>query len=223
MAVEHLGLAERREAARRRGGRRRARATCAMARAGASGARRLRSPPRTSGAVAGPAQRVRPQPLQLVLGERDARAGVEVRHARAVGAAARAARRAARAARAGAAWRARRSACARGSRCSRRRLTCSARGRVRRPLGAARAASCARSSRVRCSGAGGARELARPPRRHLLQQRDIPLPRGEHRRELLSSAALRRRQRAPVKEVPAEDQHVTADPVRVKNTRVGES
>ena len=72
---------------------------------------------------------------------------------------------------------------------------------VRAPLGdasAARGSSALRDvSTVRCSAPRGARQRRRPPRRDLLQQRDVPVPSGELVRELVQQRV--RRSRGPTR------------------------
>ena len=63
-------------------------------------------------------------------------------------------------------------------------------------------------------------ELGRPPRRHLLQQGDVPLPSGEPRGEVGELLARRVGHRAPVEEVPGQDQHryVSSPPCRATSS-----
>ena len=71
-----------------------------------------------------------------------------------------------------------------------------------------RAARCATSARVRALGVAGARERRRPPRRDLLQQRDVPRPSRRARPRTRSSRSRpARRDGAAVEEVPGEDAH----------------
>ena len=60
-------------------------------------------------------------------------------------------------------------------------------------------------------GAARARQQRRPPRRHLLEQRDVPRPAVEPGGELVQQPAPRRRDRAPVEEVPGQHAHVRGD------------
>ena len=55
--------------------------------------------------------------------------------------------------------------------------------------------------------AGRPGQRRRPPRRHLLEQRHVPLPAGEGGRELVQQVAAGRRHRPPVIEVPGQDPH----------------
>jgi hypothetical protein len=77
---------------------------------------------------------------------------------------------------------------------------------LRDPL-AQRQERVARGQRKVRVGVAVARELRRPPRRAFLQERDVPLPRGERRAERRVEVAARGRHRAAVVEVPAEDEH----------------
>ena len=61
---------------------------------------------------------------------------------------------------------------------------------------------CRSVNRRRCS-----RQLRRPPRRHFLQQRDVPLPAGQRCGEFIQERAARAGLGPPVKEVPGEHAH----------------
>ena len=89
----------------------------------------------------------------------------------------------------------------RGSRCSRRPRTSRARACARPPRAAA-GSSCATSAPSAHSPTSRAPSARRPPRQHLLEQRDVPVPAVDRRRELAEEVAAARLHRAAVKEVP---------------------
>ena len=78
----------------------------------------------------------------------------------------------------------------------------------------------ARGERGARARPAGAAQRRRPPRRHLLQQRDVPLPAGESRGEVGQQVARRVGDRAPVEEVPGQHQHrdVSSPPCRVTSS-----
>ena len=62
-------------------------------------------------------------------------------------------------------------------------------------------------SAIRAPRPAGRAERARPPRRHLLEQRDVPVPGGDRAAELDEQRTPRGRVGAPVEEVPAQHEH----------------